>query len=179
MKKLLIIIFIILSGNESFCQLRRMPKGHILPAYNFSSNSRIGVFNINSTRFIRILDGFQLAKDYKIPLGIKINSGWELNDSVKLRELKLPYKSKPYLILNTMATSIRQFIYTKADIGHELLGMNIPIILNNRLITPDKYSMLEKLKSNQIYKIKFIKSVPSRYKKEYEMPWGAIEVMAK
>lgn len=156
-----------------------MPEGDALPAYNLPSNARIGVFNINSTHFIRILDGFQLAKGYKIPTEVKINSGWELSDSAKLRELKLPYKSNPYLILNTMATGIRQYIYTKAGMGHELFGMNIPIILNNELITPSKYPVLENLDSNQIYRIKFIKLVPAYYLKEYEMPWGAVEVLTK
>lgn len=143
-----------------------------LPFYNLGS-SQILSLNINSKNFIRILDGFELKANNPVSKIIKINSVRRISDTLKLKNLGIKSFNRPYMFLSSFASDTRRYIYSKAKIDYELQEINLPIILNKKLITFDKYSLLDKLDTSRILTAKYV-----RLNKigSYEMPLGVVEV---
>ncbi|MDQ2720615.1 MAG: hypothetical protein M3Z26_12765 [Bacteroidota bacterium] len=143
--------------------------------FNNLGNSKTLTLNINSKEFIRILDGFELRTKNPVPKNIKINSVRRVSDTLKLKDLKIGNFNKPYMFLSSFASDTRSYIYAKAKIDYELQNINLPIVLNKKLITFDKYTLVDNLDTSRILTAKHIKQ-PSRVKYKSEMPLGMIEV---
>lgn len=176
MKKLAIVVCILLNGLPCFSQSAITTDKNVLPAY-YVPGQKIDFFNANSPYFIRILDGLQLKKNDTIPANINVSFLERLSDSVAFRKLGLPASGKPYMIFNTHVTTLRQYIYSKAGIGQRV--RNLPVILNDTLITPEQYSQLDNLDSSRILTVQFLKVVPDRYSRQFQMPLGAIKVFSR
>jgi hypothetical protein len=179
MKKLLLVACIIVCGRSSFGQIGPLTTGPVLPVYDTPPWAETDVLNLNSPDFIRIVDGLEVSQPSRISDGLDIHTTRLLSDSVKLAKMGLPYEGRPYVICTSEVTNLRQYIYDKARIGLNLRGMNIPIILNNTLITPDKYSLLGRVAKKDITDVKVLKQVPPGYTTRYTMPWGAIVVKTR
>jgi len=178
MKKLLLVACIIVCGRSSFGQIGPLTIRPVLPVYDTPPWATTDVLNLNSPEFVRIVDGLEVSQQSKI-FGLDIHTTRLLSDSVKLAKMGLPYEGRPYVICTSEVTNLRQYIYDKAGIGLNLRGMNIPIILNNTLITPDKYSLLGQVAKKDITDVKVLKQVPAGYTTQYAMPWGAIAVKTR
>ena len=142
----------------------------------YATNSKILTINIHSKDFIRILDGFELDENFAIPKSFKINSIWRLSDTLKLKKLGIENFTKPYMLLSSFASDTRRFIYKKANIGFQFKELNLPIFLNNKLITFDKYSSLDNLDTTFITSARYFKS-ESKFLKNNKMPFGFIKVV--
>lgn len=135
--------------------------------------------NINSSSFIRILDGLRLGNEEQVPKGLSINKIWKLSDSMKLAEIGLPYTDKPYMILNTSVNKIRQYIKSKTEIPYDYYLRNLPVFIDGDLVSLNQYARLNHLDTNTVHSIKFIKEVSTKKSQGYEMPWGAILIQTK
>ena len=144
--------------------------------FNNLGNSKTLTINIHSKEFIRILDGFKLDKNFAIPKNFKINSVWRLSDTLKLKKLGIENFTKPYTLLSSFASDTRRFIYKKANISFQFRELNLPIFLNNKLITFDKYSLLDNLDTTFITSAKYIKP-ESKFLRNNKMPFGFIKVI--
>jgi hypothetical protein len=120
-----------------------------------------------------------LSKDNLAPKNIEINSIRRTNDTLKLRQLGIVNYEKPYMILSSFPTGIRQYIYSRANISYELKEINLPIIINNKIITFNKYEELNKLDTNRIVSVKYHKYVSESFKTNMKMPFGVISVIYK
>lgn len=140
--------------------------------------SKTLTLNIQSKEFVRIVDGIKLNQDFVIPKSFKINSIWRLSDSVKLKKLGIENFEKPYMLLSSFASDTRRFIYKIAHIRYQFQELNLPIFLNNQLITFDKYSLLNNLDTTLITTAKYIKPT-SKVIDFKNMPFGFIKVTAK
>ncbi len=136
-------------------------------------NSQTLTLNINSKNFIRVLDGFELKENNLVPKIIKINSVRRISDTIKLKHLGIENFNHPYMFLSSFASDIRRYIYAKANIDYELQEANLPIILNKKLITFDKYSLLDKLDTSQILTAKYVRLNKMG---SHKMPLGAVKV---
>lgn len=142
----------------------------------YATNSKILTLDIHSDKFIRILDGFELDEKFAIPQNFKINSVWRLSDTLKLRKLGIENFKKPYMLLSSFASDTRRFIYKKANISFQFKELNLPIFLNNKLITFDKYSFLDNLDTAFITSVTYIKS-GSKFLGNDKMPFGFIRAI--
>jgi hypothetical protein len=176
MKKLLLVACIIICGGSSFGQIGPLTTRPVLPVYDTPPWVATDVLNLNSPDFIRIVDGLEVSQPSRISDRLDIRTTRLLSDSVKFAKMEVPYEGRPYIICTSEVTNLRQYIYDKAGIGLNLRGMNIPIILNNKLITPDRYSLLGQVSKKDITDVKVLKQVPPVYTTRYTMPWGAIVV---
>jgi hypothetical protein len=173
--RLQLIILICLYVNICFSQQSKQLDSSL----KYDSNPNIITINFNSNKFIRIFDGFELPEDSLVPKNIEINSIRRTNDTLKLKQLGIKNYEKPYMILCSFPTSVRQFIYSRANISYELKEINLPIIINNKIITFNKYQELNKLDTNRIVSVKYYKSVPEYFKINMGMPFGVISVTYK
>ena len=175
MKRIIIISVICLMSIACFGQneqsMESMSSQRII---DLPDKKHLRFNNINSPDFIRILDGLELEKDFKIPKEISINKIWKLSDSGKLAEVGLPYTDKPYMILNTSVNKIRQYIKSKANVPYDYYLRNLPVFIDGDLVTLNQYTRLNDLDTNTVRSIKFIKEVSTKKSQGYEMPWGAI-----
>lgn len=113
--------------------------------YTFSRNS-----------YVRVLDGFLLGSK-SISKGIEIFSKRIISDTNILKKLGIKYPGKPILFFNSRVTPFHDFVYRGQKEPGIFYGINLPIIVNNELITPEKYYKVEKMDTSKITKIKFIK----------------------
>lgn len=174
MKILLIIctcFFIKICYGQRY-KFRQNDSSHIYEA----TNATVLSLNINSKGFTRILDGFRLKENKIIPKNIRINTVRRLSDTFKLKNIGIKDFKKPYMFLSSFASDTRRFVYSKADIDYKLQEINLPIILNNKLITFSKYSLIDNLDTNQISTVKYIKPDKIFLKNYFEMPLGIIQV---
>ena len=142
----------------------------------YATNSKILTLNIHSKEFIKILDGFELDENFVIPKNFKINSVWRLSDTLKLKKLGIENFKKPYMLLSSFASDARRFIYKKANISFQFKELNLPIFLNNKLITFDKYSLLDNLDTTVITSARYFKP-ESKSLTSSKMPFGFIKVI--
>ncbi|HET7118448.1 MAG TPA: hypothetical protein VFI29_18270 [Hanamia sp.] len=143
----------------------------------YATNAKILTLNTNSKDFIRILDGLELDKNFSIPKNFKINSVWRLSDTLKLKKLGIENFKEPYMLLSSFASDTRRFIYKKANIRYQFKELNLPIFLNNELITFDKYSLLNNCDTTLITSARYIKP-ESKFSRNNKMPFGFIRVIA-
>jgi hypothetical protein len=143
------------------------------PLLKEKGNSQSLTLNINSKNFIRVLDGFELKANNPVPKIIKINSVRRTSDTLKLQHLGIKDVNNLYMFLSSFASDTRRYIYAKAKIDYELQEVNLPIILNNKIITFDKYSLLDKLDTSQILTAKYVRVNKMG---SYETPLGVIVV---
>ncbi len=127
----------------------------------------------NSDSFIRIFDGIQLSqKDIRGGInGIPINSVKRTNDTTLLKSLGIKDFSKPYMFLSSGYNDFRDFVYSKLDIDQQLKELNLPLIINGKLILLNDYNKLNRIDKNRITKIKFDKNV---HLQSFTLPMGAI-----
>ncbi len=181
MKSSLIILSLLLFFNSS-CLGQKIDSSAFLtpPLMDLPDKSGMVMVDVNSTSFIRILDGLILKDSFKIPRSLSIQNIIRLSDTAKLKQMGLNDFQKPYMIFDTRRKAkARWFIYNKVKSHLLKSGRNLPIILNNHLITPDHYSILSQLDIDAIRKISYLRVVPGRFSKKYGMPWGAIKVSTK
>jgi hypothetical protein len=172
--KIVLIICICFLPTTSFEQKNAFNQNDNMHIY--ATNSKILHLDIHSKEFIKILDGFKLDKNFVIPKNLKINSIWRLSDTFKLKKLGIENFEKPYILLSSFALDTRRFIYKKANIGFEYKELNLPIFLNDKLITFDKYSLLDNLDTTSIISARYFKP-QSKFLKNNKMPFGFIKVV--
>lgn len=138
------------------------------------TNSYLNI-DLKSNLYIRIFDGFQL-KDNELPPKFIINKVITTKDSSRLKELGINIVPKPYMIISSNVTDVRQIIYTKAKVNNHYEDLNLPIILNGELITFEKYDKLEKIDTSKISNVALLKTAPKSIKNTEMLPFGAISV---
>ena len=131
--------------------------------------------NLKSSLYVRIFDGFQL-KDNELPTKFIISKVLTTKDSIRLKRMGINIAQKPYMILSSNVSDVRQFIYTQAKVNTYYEGFNLPIILNGELITFGKYNKLEKIDTNKISRVIWLKVAPKYLKNSELLPFGAILV---
>jgi hypothetical protein len=175
MKSLIISICSCFFVFTAFCQ-KQQPS--VIDSSSVAEGHRIISINENSKSFIRVLDGLLMPENSSVPKNIPINSIQRLSNETELNKMGLTYDGKPYMFLCSYPTSIRQYIYANANINYQLKEVNLPIILNNILITEDKYAMVENIDTSRIVSIKYIK--PEKLQSRYKIAiLGAVEVKLK
>ncbi|GEM_PF-5171574 len=134
-------------------------------------------FNFSSKNHIRILDGFILPESEDTPNDLKINRVITVNNEERRVQYNLPLRDKPYMILSTEVSEIRNFIYDLAHVNSNLAGLNLPILLNGRLIVFKEYAILENVKKENILSAEFISTKENKSKNL--TPFGIIKVITK
>jgi hypothetical protein len=156
---------------------QQIPKDNHSSRIYLSTNGATLTRKINQKDFITIVDGIRV-EDKEFPKKIKINSSRSLGDTLKLKRLGITYFEKPYMFLSSFASDVRQLIYSKANINYELQEINLPIILNDDLITFSKYSLVDNLDTSQISTVRYIKPGSKFSTQNLKMPLGVIQVTA-
>lgn len=169
-----LFIYIIFGFNILFAQQIR-PKLNSREIQPFNSQNKVFVWDVNNISFIRILDGVLLKDSEKIDADI-VNRIIKISDVDRLNLLGLKIEEKPYMLLNTVVDSNRYFIYQKANLDGKFVDINLPIVINNKLITRGNYHALQNMKEDNIIQCKY-KSSTSIDK--VITPMGYVEVLIK
>jgi hypothetical protein len=150
--------------------------------YEFTNGQSLPIstqttFNFSSSKYIRILDGYLLPDTIKNPSNLNINRIITLEDAENIKRYNLPASKKPYMILSTEVSDLRNYIYELANVNSVFRGINLPIVLNNQLITFEKYQMFELIDKKKISQAKLVKE-----KKMYNgmrTPFGIVKITTK
>lgn len=140
------------------------------------SHSQSSVLDLSSNNYTRVFDGFRI-KNGELPKNIATDKIIETGDTIRLKNLGIVNIHKRYMFLNSEVTDLRLFIYKKAKLSNDYSGVNLPLVINKQLITFDKYSILDKIDTNRIAKVMFVKDTP--LKMYADVPLGVIMVTYK
>jgi hypothetical protein len=141
------------------------------------SNNNI-IMDFRSNIYIRVFDGIRL-KTNELPAHVKVNQMVTTQDTAKLKELGIIRYDKPYMILNSEVSDVRGFLSNKANLDRKFMDINLPIILNNKLITFNEYAKLNSLDTNKVTKVIYSKRVSEFIERGKVLPFGAILVTEK
>lgn len=139
--------------------------------------NKVEVFdNIHDRSIVRVLDGLQLNDSGDMLKEIKIITIRRLNDPVKLQRIGIKEGDRMHIFYSSRVTEFHKDVYSLANLPSELRDVNIPLVINNELITPEKYHFVEKLNVNQITEIEFVKPGEASLIKYGNAVMGAIKI---
>jgi hypothetical protein len=178
MKNSAVILIIInfLSIELSYCQRPVVTKKDSILLFSTPATKGTNEFSFNRNSYVRVLDGFLLGSK-PIPKGTEIFSKRKISDINILNKMGVKYPGKPVMFFNSRVTPFHDFIYKRLNESNIFYGINLPLIVNNELITPEKYYKVEKLDTLKVAKINFIKK--SSLPKYANLITGAIIVTTK
>jgi hypothetical protein len=124
-----------------------------------------------------VLDGLFLRGSEAIPSDLEIIKTLKVKDSTMLKKMGIVPIHKSYTFYVSSPTSFHNYIYSITDFPSEMNGMNLPIIIDTKLITPDLYKKLSFEKKDKILKTRFCPK--SELMKNKRIAFGAIIVETK
>lgn len=168
-------IYIIFGFNTLFAQQIKpeINSREIQPFIDLKN--RTSLWNVNDTSFIRILDGVLLKNTEIIDVTI-VNRISKISDIERLEPLGLKMEVKPYMLLNTVLKRNRYLIFQKAGVDEKFIDINLPIVVNNKLITVDNYDELEAVEVEDILQCDYKSSTSVNNK---ITPMGYVDVLIK
>lgn len=170
------LLFLIFSALTFFCAT-----GSGKGFQPISNTDTIPVFaekiDLNSKNYIRVVDGF-ITPDTLFFNSLKINSIRKIGDSQKLHELGLKVRSKPFMFICSDPGPKREYLNRLAGIEYWKQEYIVLIILNNELITPNKYYKIEELETDKVVKAVYDQN-DTTWDFKIKMPLGAIKVQTE
>lgn len=123
-----------------------------------------------------VLDGLYIFDTKKIPQNLVIERVLRIKDSVELKQMGIIENKKAYAFYISEMNSTYENIYKKVDIPVGLYNMKIPLIINDRLIFPKDYSIVEKLNIELITDVIFLSKDSPLLKQYKSIVFGAIKI---
>lgn len=133
--------------------------------------------DLNSNDYIRVVDGL-IASDSLYFNSLKINSYRKISDPERLHELGLKEEVKPFLFICSNPSENREILNKKAGIPYWKQQFMIPIILDDELLTPNKYYKIDELNTPNVLTVVYYPN-DTVWNDRIKMPLGAIKVTTK
>jgi hypothetical protein len=132
--------------------------------------------NLYDKSIVRVLDGLQLNESESVPKEIEITAIRRLNDRVALQNLGIKKIDKQHIFYSSRVSTFHKDVYSLVNLPSELRDVNVPLVINNELITPEKYHSVEEMNISRITKMEFIKPSEALLNKFGNAVMGVIKI---